>query len=278
MIKILEHYNWLVNDSPPNRTVFNYKLKNYSHFVEIVKSFDSAFDTETYIIHDTISKVNDNITKIPFIPKDKRLFSDCYYCDIEKWIKYVFKNSNFIITSDVKNSDRLAKLNRLGVLLKDIKSNKLIKYPMGLHCIPNYNAIHPGLTRLLISGIYDKPIYFILTDYTKKAKQNYPMFDFYKPEEINNMNIETCELIFGNMWNRGVSNPLVFFNSNNSSIIDNKKLQKQYPNFVFKEVDEWSLNDPTTTSKNFLLKDDKFYIDNECILLKRSNVWEFNHT
>ena len=70
---------------------------------------------------------------------------------------------------------------------------------MSIHHTTNYTGVHPGAARAIISGIYKKPVYFIVTDYTGRIRQDYKMFKFYNPSETS-FPVDNCFFHINKLW------------------------------------------------------------------------------
>ena len=277
----------------------NVLIQDYNHFLELVNEFDSLFNTKTYVIHASIIDVltafnlevrgrsnneiyslNDSIA----IDKDfEILFHDTNtisaknyhetyldkventpHFELDYWLTYTKKRELKYERLMKKRRDIIQHYIRVSTLISHIKQNIPLKYSMGLHYMNDITILHPGGSRSKVSGIYKKPVYFVITDYTKKIFQDYPMFDFYKPEDVR-FPVDNCFIRI--------------LHAKQSNSIDQKN-----KDVVLKEVDEDSydhknLNDLSIHYKSyqFILEDDKFYYNNQCIFIKQDDHrWKIN--
>ncbi len=204
-------------------------LKNYDHFIKISNEFDAIFDTKTYILQASIYDVLHTICKMDL--SKNNIFNKKMSLEIDECVNNLFENiEEFNIAqfgTDLKKSRYIAYLNRIGTLIKNIKENEDIKFPMCLHHTKTYTGVHPGGARTFMAGIYSKPVTFIVTDYTKSIAKKFKMFNFFDLSE-KKINIdENCYLLIGKLWketNNVMKNKdgLCFGQWNNGVFIDGK--------------------------------------------------------
>jgi len=281
-IQIQQFEGWTEN-STYGRTRGQIDIKNYDHFLQLTHDFDSLFNTKTYIIHAPIFDVLTTLCKMD-LPNDE-IFPFNLSKKIDEHINTMFEDSKqFPIKKYIGNKKQflIAYLNRIGVLISHIKQNIPLKYSMGVHHTINYTGIHPGGSRTIISGIYKKPVYFVVTDYTGRIRLDYKMFKFYDPHKMP-FPVDNCSLHISKLW-KNKNQPIIYEDIKKIKgmpIYEREMLKHHiYDGDViyFKEVDESSFNYRSLNpSIQFMLKNEKFFINNECFLIKQKDgVWRIN--
>ena len=245
-------------------------IQDYDHFIRLAHEFDSLLSTKTYIIHAPIYDVlyAFNLIDRNTIGLDERYsFQDSIVMDED--FKLLFKDSNKISwprnfnkiswkSQETTKQKLMQHYIRISVLVTDIKQNKPLHYSMGLHHMKHKTILHPGGSRRKVLGIYKKPVYFVITDFTKKICQDYPRFKFYNPEDVS-FPVDNCYIRIRILSSDQVG-------------------EEKYRDIILKEVDEDSYEFKNIKDPNeIMLKDDKFYYNNDCIFIKqKDNRWKIN--
>ena len=266
------------------RSIGEIDIKNYDHFSELIRDFDLLFNTKTYIVHAPIHDILLNLRANRFKedPPTNEIFPKKWSEDVDFNLNRMFQNRKSFFIKDCLDTDKkylIAYFNRIGVLVSNIKQNIPLKYSMGLHHTKNFTGIHPGGARTFITGIYKEPVYFLVTDYTGKIKQDFNMFKFYNISD-RPFPIDNCKLRIGKLW-KNKNQPIKFENIKGLNIFEKNMLKNHLAEedvLYYKEVDESSLEfkflDP---SIEFKLENKNFYVNNECILIKqKDDLWRIN--
>ena len=194
---------------------YGIRIESWNHFAELTKKSDAELKVKTYVYKGPIDYVNQHLLGYP---------DDGWrHYVLNKHVDECFKNSTVVYTDDEDQTDEDAvlKINSFYYLLKENRIGELkIRDPLCLNWFDNdvgstigkpYHGkwgVHPGHTRLLLGGIYKKPVYSIIYDYSNgQLPKKYSNLNFYDPNSaIFNpewMPVTGRVFIFGNTKQQG---------------------------------------------------------------------------
>lgn len=234
---------------------YEYHLDTYQDFIDVNKAIDEYLGTSTYMYRGTLKSICQN-----FFPDRNHPEAINYI------IETLFKDKNTVVSNEPGLTDRdLEKINTFDVLLHSINEHG-IKNPLSLNYFKTKRwGTHPGNSRLFFEDYYTKDVLSMITDYSGTLKEDYPHMTFIDLKDIE----------------FDISNLYLLFKSTVDGTPNSIRIPSGLDYIEYKELtndDAKVLSDPTKLKipRVYELKKDKYVtVDDNIVLEKRNNIWEF---
>jgi hypothetical protein len=217
------------------------EIKDYNHFVELTRQFDSTYGTKTYMIRMTLKEINDT-----FLHRDHKTMK-------EQYTNQHHSTPNYKLYSFYK-------------MIQDLNNGEPIKHPVNLHYFGKDKVgIHPGNTRIMFDDYYDGIMDVIMTDYIGDLYKVYPnkyiaLEDAYFDTDELTMLFSRCEHDTPKSICPGSIRKMI---SRPTEIKQCVHLQSGV---------EWA-NPP---KHNIVNTGDKVFLDDYLVMYKEHDEWHFN--
>lgn len=143
-------------------------IKNHNFFCDINNDFDEKNNVKTYVGKSTIKNILVNFPS-NFNRSIDQLTHDRIEFEIDR--SFNFFNTTSYKLSQLQETKRFFFFHALYMFFIDFKNNIDIQDPITLTRFDNGVTVwHPGQKRYYLHSVYEKEIFFMLTDHSKKEK------------------------------------------------------------------------------------------------------------
>lgn len=271
----------------------NQLVENNSTFLQLTAKFDHAYQTQTYVANLTLQEIWDNFM-IKNNP-DSRWYADNIQQYIHKIVESktsaAFKRSHILWSDDPDvGSGEIGKMNSVYLMKRDIVNGVPFKYPISIAILKNHQyPIHPGGTRMMFAGKYNKTIPVVFTDYTGQFRETFRHIQAHHPMHLT-YNFEKEPLLLVEVPSDHKFCSSAFDKALNPDLYDlqGKKIPSPDRNVVWiKQIVDYNLDylehtyhKPTRnhSPRKFELSEDgnRIYVDDMLIHEKVDGLWSIN--